>query len=114
MTYLVQLKLANSGRPVSPQEGVAFIEQYILPTLAMCKKLEAEKKILAGGPVAGSVALALMVSAESTQEVDRLVEDLPVWPRMETTITPLIRFEDRALALQPRLDQLKLAAQGGR
>ncbi len=114
MTYLVQLKLANSGRPAAPQDGIAFIEQYILPTLAMCKKLEAEKKILAGGPVAGSVALALMVNAESTQEVDRLVEGLPVWPRMETTITPLISFDDRAQALQPRLEQLKLATQSVR
>jgi len=39
MNYLVQLKLAN--RPANPQEGVAFIEQFILPTLAQCKKLEA-------------------------------------------------------------------------
>ena len=111
MTYLVQMKLANPGRPATPQEGIAFIEQYILPTLQLCKKLEAEKKILAGGPVSGSIALALMVSAESIQELDRLVEGLPVWPRMETTVTPLISFDDRALALRPRLESLKLAQQ---
>jgi len=63
MNYLVQLKLAS--RPETPQEGIVFIEQFILPTLELCKRLEAEKKIVAGGPLSGAVALSLIVSAES-------------------------------------------------
>ena len=47
MNYLVQLKLAD--RPTTPQEGIVFIEQDILPTLELCNKLEADKKIVAGG-----------------------------------------------------------------
>jgi hypothetical protein len=56
MNYLVQLKLAN--RPANSQEGVVFIEQFILPTLEHCKKLEAERKIVAGGPLSGAIALS--------------------------------------------------------
>lgn len=49
MQYLVQMKLATSGRPTSVQEGANFIEESIFPTLELCKKLQEEKKILAGG-----------------------------------------------------------------
>ncbi len=109
MNYLVQLKLAN--RPADPQEGVVFIEQFILPTLELCKTLEAEQKIVAGGPLSGAIALSLIVSAESAQELDKVITSLPVWPLMETTVTPLPTFDVRMQAVRTRLQQLK--AQGG-
>lgn len=107
MQYLVQLKLADSGRPATPQAGLAFMEQFILPTLELCKKLESEKKILAGGPVSGAVALVLIVSAESIQELDELITGLPIWPRMETEVTPLTSFDGRMLSVRLRLEQLR-------
>ena len=109
MNYLVQMKLAASSRPATSQEGIDFIEQYILPTLELCKKLEAQKKIIAGGPVSGSIALSLIVSADSVQELDDLLTSIPVWPRMETTVTPLNSFEGRRIAAQTRLELLKAA-----
>jgi muconolactone delta-isomerase len=107
MKYLVQMKLANPSRPATPQEGIIFMEQFILPTLELCKRLEAERKILAGGPASGAVALSLIVSAESSQELDVLIMGLPVWPRMETTVTPLTTFEGRMVSVRARLDHLK-------
>jgi muconolactone delta-isomerase len=109
MNYLVQMNLANSSRPGTPKEGIDFIEQYILPTLELCNKLEGEKKILAGGPVSGAVALSLIVSAASVQELDDLLTSIPVWPRMETTVTPLNSFDGRASAIRARLEHLKAA-----
>ena len=109
MNYLVQLKLAS--RPANPQEGKVFIEQMILPTLELCKKLESEKRIVAGGPVSGSVGLSLIVSADSTKELDGVITSLPVWPLMETTVTPLATFDIRAQEVRARLEQMK--AQGG-
>jgi len=111
MQYLVQMKLADSGRAATPQEGLAFIEQFVLPTLELCKKLQDEKKILAGGPVVGAIALALVVKAESTQELDELIDSLPIWPRMETTVTPLTSFDGRAVAVRPRLERLRAMVQ---
>jgi|SRR5580765_3378827 len=111
MNYLVQLKLAN--RPGTPQEGTAFIEQSILPTLEMCKRLEAQKKIVAGGPLSGAIALALIVNAKSAEELDGLISSLPVWPRMETTVTPLSTFDVRMQAVRARLEELRTEG-GGR
>jgi len=110
MNYLVELKLAT--RPANPQEGITFIEQFIVPTLELCKKLEAEKKIVAGGPVSGAIALSLIVKAESSQELDELITSLPVWSRMETTVTPLNTFGGRMQAVRTKLEQLKAQAGG--
>ena len=114
MNYLVQLKLAK--RPETPQESRVFIEQSILPTLEMCKRLEAEKRIVAGGPLSGAIALALIVNAKSAEELDGLISSLPVWPRMETTgstVTPLSTFDVRMQAVRARLEELRTEG-GGR
>ncbi len=110
MQYLIQMRLSSSARPTTQEDGIAFIEQSIFPTLELCKKLQEEKKILAGGPMSGAVAIALIVNAESARELDDLITSFPVWPRMETEVTPLTTFEGRAQTLRPRLEQLK--AQG--
>ena len=110
MQYLVQLRLASSGRPMNPNEGVAFIEDLIFPTLEQCEKLQKENKILAGGPMSGSVALAFIVAADSAQELDDLITSLPVWPRMETEVIPLTTFDGRRRSLDSRLGELKTQA----
>jgi muconolactone delta-isomerase len=110
MQYLVQMHLSGSSRPMNQEEGISLIEEFILPTLERCKKLQEEKRILAGGPASGAIALALIVNAESAQELDDLITGLPVWPRMETQVTPLTTFEARRRALLPRLEQFKAQA----
>lgn len=107
MKYLVQMELVGAARPATAPEGVGFIEQQILPTLERCKKLEAEGKIVGGGPVSGAIALSLVVDAASSQEVDEVVSSLPVWPRMETTVTPLTTFDERVQLVQTQLQRLK-------
>jgi hypothetical protein len=106
MRYLVEMRLAEHGR-LDPREGLAFIESYVLPSLALCKKLEAEGKIVAGGPISATIGFALIVEAGSALELDEIIEGLPLWPRMRTTVTPLTTFDDRAKAIEPRLAGIK-------
>jgi hypothetical protein len=113
MQYMVQMKLANSSRPLTPQQGIGFIEQFILPTLEKCNQLQQEKTILAGGPVGGAVALALIINADSIEQLDGIVESLPVWPLMETTVTPLTTFSDRSAAISVRLNSLRTVPASG-
>jgi muconolactone delta-isomerase len=112
MQYLVEMKLAASSRPSGgAEEGIAFIEQLILPSLEACETLLEEKKILAGGPAVGAIRLLFIVSADSAQELDELVSSLPIWPRMETTMVPLTTFGGRATSLRPKLEGLKAMVQ---
>src|SRR6516225_3324851 len=64
MRYLVEMRLAEYAR-LEPREGLVFIENYILPSLELCKTLEAQGKILAGGPISGVIGFALIVEANS-------------------------------------------------
>jgi len=64
-------------------------------------------------PSAVTIGLVLLVRADSPKELDDLITSLPVWPRMETDVTPLTTFDDRALSIQQRLNDAR-QLQGGR
>jgi muconolactone delta-isomerase len=113
MDYLVEMRIADSGRSGTPTDGLMLIEQYVLPTLERCRQLEASGKIAAGGPVCGAIALAFIIRAQSAREIDDIVESLPIWPRMITTVTPLATWSDRAEALRPRLERLRTGRMPG-
>lgn len=106
MQYLVQLRLVNPSRPRTADEGLAFIEKYILPTLERCEQLQRHGQLAAGGPVSGAVALDLIINADTAQGLDEVITTLPAWPMMETTVTPLTTFAHRrqaVLAMRERL-----------
>ena len=107
MRYLIEMKLSSSMRSKVPQDGIFLIERYILPSLELCRKWQADGRLLAGGPVSGSIQLAMVLEVESLQELDELIEGLPLWPLMETSVIPLTSFEGRIAAVQSKLKQLK-------
>jgi muconolactone delta-isomerase len=107
MQYLVQFRLKSSASPKTPEKGIGCIEQYTCPTLGSGQMLQEEKKIIARGPVSGTVALAFIASAESAKELDDVVTGLPVWPLMDTEVTPPSTFDAGKQALRPKLEQLK-------
>ncbi len=91
---------------MTPEAGRAFIEQFIFATLARAEQLVAEKKIVAGGPVLGRVALRFVAEADSLQDVDRMITSLPLWPLAETRVTPLMSFGDRRTHVQELVQRL--------
>jgi hypothetical protein len=110
MRCLVQMRLVAQGRPMSPAAEIALAENYIFPSVEMFRKLREEKKILAGGPISGTIGIAMIVEAASPLEPDGMVESVPVWPLMESSVTPLTSFEDRIRAISPRLERAKADA----
>jgi hypothetical protein len=106
MLFLVELDHVRTGPPPTPESGRTFIEQVIFPTLARAEHLVAERKILAGGPVAGRIALRFMIEAESAEHVDRIVTSFPIWTQAETRVTPLISFAERRSHVETLLANL--------
>ena len=109
--YIVEMKLAPTGTIPTPQEGIAFTERFVLPTLSACEKLVASGKIVAGGPVLGTMGFTFIARAESPQQLEEIVNVLPIWPRSQTTVVPLGTFESRAAAVRQRLEANKAAVQ---
>ena len=108
MLFLVELDHLKSNQPLTPEAGRTFIEQIILPTLARAEHFTKERKILAGGPVVGRITLQFIVEADSLQDVDRIVSSMPIWPVVETRVTPLIAFADRPNTVQALLEIMLL------
>jgi len=107
MLFLIELDHVKQGTPLTPEIGSAFIEQTIFPTLARAEELVKAKKILAGGPVLGRVALRLIVESDSLSDVDKIITSLPIWPLAETRVTPLITFSERRQHAEALLESLQ-------
>ncbi len=57
--------------------------------------------------MSGTIGIAMIVEAASPLELDGILESLPVWPLLETSVTPLTTLEDRIRAISPRLERVK-------
>jgi hypothetical protein len=106
MLFLVELDHVKSTAPATTEAGREFVERIIIPTIARAEQLIAERKIVAGGPVAGRIALRFFVEAESIGQVDQLVTSLPLWVVAECRITPVITFAERRQHVQKLLEGL--------
>jgi muconolactone delta-isomerase len=94
MKYLVTMKVVETKLPTSPQGMVQHLEQQVIPSHQACVKLEAEKKILAGGSQVGRRAEVFIVEMASNEELDQLLRSLPLWPMWEVDVIPLQSYEE--------------------
>ena len=110
MKYLVLMELMGSVPVSSPQQMVQWLEQTIIPSEESVMKLEAEKKVLAGGDLSGGRGWALIVEAASNEELSRILSGIPEWPFLEVDVTPLDSFEERLAQVRETLARLKAAS----
>ena len=105
MKYLV----SGSEGPgfASPEEAVEILEEVVLPTFDALMKLEAQKKIAAGGLPVGDRAFVFIAEAASNEELDRLLRSLPAWGVLEWRVTPLQSFAGRAAQERDVVKQFK-------
>ena len=91
----------------SPEEAVEILEEVVLPTFDVLMKLEAQKKIAAGGLPVGDRAFVFIAEAASNEELDRLLRSLPAWGVLEWHVTPLQSFAGRAAQDRDLVKQFK-------
>ncbi len=106
MKFLVEIDHVKTGPPPTQDTTRSFIEGIIFPTLAKAEQLAQEGRIVAGGPVAGRIALRFIADVETIQELDQLVSSLPLWTVADTRVTPLIDFSDRRAHVQTLLERI--------
>jgi hypothetical protein len=80
----------------SPAEALTVLDQMIVPTFDALLKLQADKKIVAGGLPVGDRAFAFILEAASNAEADEILRNLPAWPLLDWEVTPLQSFKARA------------------
>ena len=106
MRFLVELDHIKTGQPLTQDAARSFIEGIIFPTIARAEQLVQEGHIVAGGPVAGRIAIRFIAEVETAQELDQLISSLPLWTVADTRVTPLIDFKDRRAHIQALLERM--------
>jgi hypothetical protein len=104
MKYLVQMTANEPPPNMKPQDAGGYTRQLVFPSLAKLAEWDQQGKI-SGGVVLGARALAFIVAAENNDEVDALIQSLPVWVMATTTVTPLVAFDARSAREEQMLRQ---------
>jgi muconolactone delta-isomerase len=107
MKYLVQASAGPSFTSV--EEMIPILENVVLPGLDTVADLEAKKAILAGGLPVGERALVFVIEAPSNEELDVLLERIPLWGLLTWKVTPLQSFKNRADRERAFLARIKKA-----
>ena len=110
MLYLVEIESLETGL-LPAQQQVQMIEQLIIPSIEAMTKLQAEKKVLAGGVVGGARTGVAIIEAASNEKLGELLLSLPFWGIGKVNVTPLESWESRLLLTRKSLEQLKAASQ---
>ena len=69
--------------------------------------LKSEGKIIAGGVPVGERALVLIFEAESNEELDTILQRLPLWGLGKWKVTPLETLEGRTARDRQFTDELE-------
>jgi hypothetical protein len=91
----------------SPEETLDVLEKGILPTFDALLKLEAEKKIVAGGLPVADRAFVFIAEAASNDELDAMLRRIPAWGVLKWQVTPLQSFAGRAAIERNVVKQLR-------
>ncbi len=94
MRYLVYASEGPNFRSIA--EIIPVLEEIVLPGLDALADLEAKKTILAGGLPVGERALAFIIEAPSNEELDAMLQKIPLWGLLAWEVTPLQGFKARA------------------
>ena len=107
MQYLVTMETIDAAMPSSPDQIIPFMENMVIPNHEALTKLQAEKKILAGGCLVGKRANVFIAEAASNEELHQLLMSLPMFAMLETEVTPLTSVEDCCSQIHQNLERRK-------
>jgi hypothetical protein len=106
MKYFVRADFVDPGPLLPPQQLAAVVENAVLPSLDTLGKWDAERRI-SGGLVTGARAFAFVIDASTNDELDKILQGLPVWGLVSWQVTPLTSFADRIPRDRQSAQQLK-------
>ena len=107
MQYLVTMEFVEPGPLFSPQQLGQMVEETILPSFDLLASLQAEGKIVGGGVLAGTRTATFIIDAATNDELDQLLEGIPWWGLMKTSVAPMQEFAKRAANDRALLERIK-------
>jgi len=107
MRFLVTIDGSDIGVGMPPERLAQVVEQMVTPGLEQLVQWEQEGRIYGGGYTAARGGVFIM-EADSSEEVDQLVTNLPHWGLVKVEVKPLIstsEMVERSRAMSQRLQE---------
>ncbi len=111
MQYLVTMEFVEPGPLFAAQQLGQMVEDTILPSFELLAAWQTEGKVVAGGVLAGTRTATFVLEAASNDELDQLLEGIPWWGVMKTTVAPLQAFAKRAANDRALMERIKSQVQ---
>jgi hypothetical protein len=104
--YLVKAEYVDPG-PLLPQpQGLALVEDVVLPSLEALGRLEQEGRIT-GGLFVGGRGGAFVLEAASHEDAHEVLGSLPFWGVCRWEVTPLESWQHRVDSDRERIAKIK-------
>lgn len=110
MQYLVTMEFVEPGPLFPAQQLGQMVAETILPSYDQLASLVANGTIVAGGTLVGSRTATFIVEAATHDELDQLLEGMPWWGVMKTTVAPLQAFAQRAANDRALMERIQAAS----
>jgi len=92
--YMVTMNLTRADPLLNIGQLTDIVRGAILPSLERLKDLQSKGKVLAGGHPVGQRYVVLYMEAESEDELQEMLRELPLSDMGDTTVTELKSFEE--------------------
>ncbi len=114
MLFLVRTEYVEVGPLLPPEQVLTFVERAVIPSLEMLTQWEQEGRIWAGGVFPGERAGAMVMEADSAEEVGQLLGSLPFWGQMKWDVRALQSISSTVERERGILEQAQaMLGQGG-
>lgn len=112
MLFLVMGENIDSGYLIPPDQAMQTIEQAVVPSFEILRQYAQQGKVK-GGIIPGERAGAFVVEADSYEDLDRLMNQLPFFGLVKWTVKPLMPFESIARQLPEYIQHARQQMQQG-
>ena len=92
--YMVEMEI-NRADPLLPiDQLLGVIREEVLPSVESLIALKAQGKVLTGGYPMGQRAIMFIIETDSREQLEQILEGLPLSKVAQAKVTPLTSFEE--------------------
>jgi Muconolactone delta-isomerase len=92
--YLVTVDIADADPLLPIDQLVTVVRDAVLPSIESLISLKAQGKVVTGGYPQGQSSLVLIMEADSDEQLNEILSDLPLSNAAELEATRLRSFEE--------------------
>jgi muconolactone delta-isomerase len=92
--YLVRMDITRADPLLPVERLVGVIREAVLPSVESLIALKSQGKVLTGGYPIGQGAIVFIVETDSEEELNEILEGLPLSEVAEAKVTLLRTFEE--------------------